>query len=1354
MRIFISYSRRDRETADAVVDALTLRDFEVLIDRRDLEFGEKWQAQLSELIRLSDTVIWLVSPWSIHSEWVNWELDEVRRRNKRLVPVMVGDTPRDRLPRQLGEIHILPAEGLFDPSVHVDALAIVLDTDRDWLREATRLGDRAHEWIAKGRAPALLLRASALGDAEVWKDNRPNKAPAPSEQVLDLILSSRAQATRRQRTMTIASVAAAIGASVLAGMAYIQSLEAIRQRNEASAQKEKAEQSEVRVLANWETAQTNQVRLLRDLVHQRIGAGDVATARLLAIELAQIAATLKDNSLIEAAQQELHDAYHAPSSTLAVVNLADADGDQSFKKFANWLAIHMADGSIELRSQVDGALASKLATEGRALRLLSTSADGKRIATRAASGEPNAPRYQIWDSERGTLLHDFESPSSDAAIAFAKDDAGGVAVVIGNSVELRDTSTLAVRSTFERPPGRIEEIAVRKDRLYIVTKTDDGATVLTAYGLDGTAPPRSYPIAKRETAQPSPSPAQGVDSEMPEEQSSPMHRFALGETYAVFSFDREIKVFDILKGELAGTIPFVPARSVHRSDMIHSFTVTPDESKILTFTDSLKAWTPIGDLIATVWDHVQTDPQLSYSTDKSLLFVYMGHGVHWANGAGDVAGAIELDGLGASATVEWRTIDDRDRWASWWAIDQNNGILFAPDDVKRPSRINFWDLRTREQLTPEEFVLEHVQLVKPSPGGEMLAVATEEGSVYVLNVVTRARAKIFHPLATGIKAIEFTSDNGRLIVEGAGVIALMAIPESVGGPAVHAPLQLIGGRIYVQEAAACSGVPGRYLAYSLGKIHLTSKDAPPSEVTDADLKKLPCDLSQSHYLRIHRHLPGIGASVSANVFNNAMVWSLEQAKDDKDGHIHRVLFDKKGRVFVALSFFEKHPLLGRSLTRTTRPLDYLEISGPDGRSTGDVLLTPNGKRLLQLKHDGLLTIFEIEDGTIVLQKKLEVGVDGPSVVSPDGTRLALSWGNGRVTILALADGRELANFKAHWKPITHLGFNSAGDQLFTASQDGDVRLWGQRTGATSTTVAKRLPQIHGIQFGLHDKSLIIVTGRDEILELPISEASRDLVRDLISVSPHCLGPDERATYYLPPRPPCWCLLGAEDVATSSAGRPKYPYDSRQSQKGLAPSAQRSVQNLMIEGWRRECTELAALQPNMTLSPARAEAWESAQPSKAASPKAAKAESPPPDTSMPNPKFDWPASGRVVAHFNDGGGLTPDGILIEVEGHPTIKAVEAGTVVYVGNELKNYGNLILISHPGGFLSAYANLAEILVKKGDKVTRSQPIGKVGEHSEASAPPFNLHFEIRQHRQPIDPEPLLSPRATAITPDRAPK
>jgi len=72
------------------------------------------------------------------------------------------ETPRDQLPRQLGEIHILPSDGLFDATRDLDTLSATLEADREWLKEHTRLADRAREWVGRSHSKALLLRGAAL----------------------------------------------------------------------------------------------------------------------------------------------------------------------------------------------------------------------------------------------------------------------------------------------------------------------------------------------------------------------------------------------------------------------------------------------------------------------------------------------------------------------------------------------------------------------------------------------------------------------------------------------------------------------------------------------------------------------------------------------------------------------------------------------------------------------------------------------------------------------------------------------------------------------------------------------------------------------------------------------------------------------------------------------------------------------------------------------------------------------------------------------------------------------------------------------------------------------------------------
>lgn len=121
------------------------------------------------------------------------------------------------------------------------------------------------------------------------------------------------------------------------------------------------------------------------------------------------------------------------------------------------------------------------------------------------------------------------------------------------------------------------------------------------------------------------------------------------------------------------------------------------------------------------------------------------------------------------------------------------------------------------------------------------------------------------------------------------------------------------------------------------------------------------------------------------------------------------------------------------------------------------------------------------------------------------------------------------------------------------------------------------------------------------------------------------------------------------------------------------------------------------------------------------------------------EFRWPARGHILKSFGDKGGEKSDGINIALPEGTPIKAAENGVVAYAGNELKGYGNLVLVRHDNGYVSAYANNSELKVKKGDQVKRGQVIANSGQTGNVSSP--QLHFELRKGSTPVDPMGLLS-------------
>ena len=137
---------------------------------------------------------------------------------------------------------------------------------------------------------------------------------------------------------------------------------------------------------------------------------------------------------------------------------------------------------------------------------------------------------------------------------------------------------------------------------------------------------------------------------------------------------------------------------------------------------------------------------------------------------------------------------------------------------------------------------------------------------------------------------------------------------------------------------------------------------------------------------------------------------------------------------------------------------------------------------------------------------------------------------------------------------------------------------------------------------------------------------------------------------------------------------------------------------------------------------------------AAAPAAAPQAAAEPDSDKP--EFRWPARGRIIQGFKAG---SSEGIKIALPEGTAVKAAEAGVVAYAGNELKGYGNLVLIKHPNGFVSVYANNGDISVKRGDTVKRGQLIAKSGQSGNVSSP--QLHFELRKGATPVDPTDFLA-------------
>ena len=118
---------------------------------------------------------------------------------------------------------------------------------------------------------------------------------------------------------------------------------------------------------------------------------------------------------------------------------------------------------------------------------------------------------------------------------------------------------------------------------------------------------------------------------------------------------------------------------------------------------------------------------------------------------------------------------------------------------------------------------------------------------------------------------------------------------------------------------------------------------------------------------------------------------------------------------------------------------------------------------------------------------------------------------------------------------------------------------------------------------------------------------------------------------------------------------------------------------------------------------------------------------------PGIRLSWPAKGKVTGEFSE----TNKGLDIAGKVGEPILAASDGKVVYAGNSLRGYGNLVIVKHDNTYLTAYAHNSKLLVKEGDAVRKGQKIAEMGDTDATSA---KLHFELRVNGKPVNPTPYL--------------
>src|SRR5690242_8239750 len=163
--MFISYSRKDKEFAEKLVNALEAEGRDIWIDYEDIPFASEWWDEICGGIESSEAAVFIISPDSLESKVCGLEVNYAIKNNKRLIPILYREAKdRSNVPTEISHLNWIyfNTPDVFDQSYR--KLVETVDTDLEILRQHTRLLIRAKEWEKKGHSISLLLRGDELED--------------------------------------------------------------------------------------------------------------------------------------------------------------------------------------------------------------------------------------------------------------------------------------------------------------------------------------------------------------------------------------------------------------------------------------------------------------------------------------------------------------------------------------------------------------------------------------------------------------------------------------------------------------------------------------------------------------------------------------------------------------------------------------------------------------------------------------------------------------------------------------------------------------------------------------------------------------------------------------------------------------------------------------------------------------------------------------------------------------------------------------------------------------------------------------------------------------------------------------
>ena len=438
--VFISYARRDgEEFVGRLSSALADAGLDVWVDLEDIPAASDWERDLKEGVLGSESLCFVISPGSVGSIHCLNELGEAESRNKRLLPVMHRPVGDDEVPPALRRLNWIPQRGAFEDNFEANLATLVeaIRTDQEALRAHTRWEQRAAEWEQRDRDGSLLARGTEMRQAEDWLAAQTGREPQPTTLQVEYVNASRRAASRRQRLIVGASLAA-LAISIVLGIV------ALLQRNEARDQRDLARSNE---LASAATSAM---------------ASDPELGLILALEAVDTDPTLRATEILAQAVgiSSIRQRFALPSAGPVHAVEFSPDGGE--------IAAAGAGGEVLLSAVGDSEAPLTFKTGDEVVNAVAFSSDGATVATAGTEG-----KVRVFSTQSGEPEMSFNARvGSLKALAFSPDAEIVAAAGIDGRALLVDLKAAQV-TPLSGHEGDVNSIEFDSSGDRVVTASDD-----------------------------------------------------------------------------------------------------------------------------------------------------------------------------------------------------------------------------------------------------------------------------------------------------------------------------------------------------------------------------------------------------------------------------------------------------------------------------------------------------------------------------------------------------------------------------------------------------------------------------------------------------------------------------------------------------------------------------------------------------------------------------------------------------------------------------------------------------------------------------------------------------------------